>query len=129
MLRVRTVITAVVIVVISAGFACGRDPDTTRPPREPIHEADELFAMPPTDPIPACGQVLRPLVEAKMAELGVPGVIVLVDLPGSCRWVATLGRSDVTRRAPILRSDHMRIGSVTKTFTGTVVLQLVDEGK
>lgn len=24
--------------------------------------------------------------------------------------------------------DHMRIGSITKTFTGTVVLQLVDEG-
>ena len=25
--------------------------------------------------------------------------------------------------------DHFRIGSITKTFTGTVILQLVDEGK
>ena len=63
-----------------------------------------------------------------MAELGVPGAIVLVDMPGSCRWVARIGRSDVTKRVPILRSDSMRVGSVTKTFTGTAVLQLVDEG-
>ena len=26
-------------------------------------------------------------------------------------------------------ADHIRIGSVTKTWTGTVVLQLVDEGR
>lgn len=32
-------------------------------------------------------------------------------------------------RRPMRRDDHMRIGSITKTFTGTAVLQLVDEGK
>jgi D-alanyl-D-alanine carboxypeptidase len=76
----------------------------------------------------SCGARLRPLVEAKMAELGVPGVIVAVRAPGRCRWVATLGTRNVTTGHPMTLRDHVRVGSITKTFTGTVVLQLVDEG-
>ena len=45
-----------------------------------------------------------------------------------CRWVQVLGIRDVTKQAPIRLHEHMRIGSVTKTFDGTVVLELVDEG-
>ena len=33
------------------------------------------------------------------------------------------------RAAPCCVDDHTRIGSVTKTFTGTAILQLVDQGK
>lgn len=57
-----------------------------------------------------------------------PGVVAGV-------WVADRGWTGVdgvadraSGRAPRL-SDHTRIGSVTKTFTGTLILQLVDEGK
>jgi D-alanyl-D-alanine carboxypeptidase len=74
-----------------------------------------------------CGEELRPLVEAKMAELGVPGLIVEVDAPGLCQWTATLGTGEAGKRRPMSLDEHMRIGSITKTFTGTVVLQLVDE--
>jgi D-alanyl-D-alanine carboxypeptidase len=76
-----------------------------------------------------CGEELRPLVEAKMTELGVPGLILEVEVLGQCHWIATLGTGDVEKRRPMRRDDHMRIGSITKTFTGTAVLQLVDEGK
>jgi len=79
-------------------------------------------------PLSDCAQRLRPLVKAKMIELGVPGLIVSVDAPNICRWTETLGIRDVTKEAPIRFKEHMRIGSITKTFTGTVVLQLVDEG-
>jgi D-alanyl-D-alanine carboxypeptidase len=63
-----------------------------------------------------------------MIELGVPGLIVSIDAPDICRWTEALGVRDVTKQAPIHINQHMRIGSITKTFTGTVVLQLVDEG-
>jgi D-alanyl-D-alanine carboxypeptidase len=76
----------------------------------------------------SCRARLRPLVEAKMAELAVPGVIVAVRAPGRCRWVATLGTRNVTTGRPMTLLNHVRVGSITKTFTGTVVLQLVDEG-
>src|SRR4051812_40061263 len=79
-------------------------------------------------PLSDCAQRLRPLLKAKMMELGVPGLIVSVDAPNICRWTETLGIRDVTKQAPIRLKEHMRIGSITKTFTGTVVLQLVDEG-
>ena len=79
-------------------------------------------------PLSDCAQRLRPLVKAKMIELGVAGVILSIDAPNICRWGQTLGIRDVTKQAPIRLKEHMRIGSITKTFTGTVVLQLVDEG-
>jgi len=79
-------------------------------------------------PLSDCAQRLRPLVKTKMLELGVPGLIVSVEAPKICHWTETLGIRDVTKQAPIRLKEHMRIGSITKTFTGTVVLQLVDEG-
>ncbi len=75
-----------------------------------------------------CGATLRPLVTATMTELGVPGAVVLVDAPGQCLWEASLGTPDVTKNASVSLADHFRVGSITKTFTGTAVLQLVDEG-
>jgi D-alanyl-D-alanine carboxypeptidase len=78
---------------------------------------------------PKCAQEFAPLVETRMAELGVPGLIVHVEVPGVCRWAATLGTGDLAKRQNLPLNSHVRIGSVTKTLTGTVVLQLVDEGR
>src|SRR5262245_61115086 len=75
-----------------------------------------------------CGEDLRPLVETTMAQRGVPGVIVFVSVPNVCEWTAALGVDDVVVGRPMRRNDHVRVGSITKTFTGTLVLQLVDEG-
>jgi D-alanyl-D-alanine carboxypeptidase len=57
-----------------------------------------------------------------------PGVIAGVWI-GNRGWTAVRGS---TRRAagprPV-RADHTRIGSVTKTMIGTLILKLVDQGK
>ena len=72
---------------------------------------------------------LQPLIEAKMKELRVPGAVVFVQVPGKGTWEAALGIGDLATKAPMRLDDHFRIASITKTFTGTVILQLVDEGK
>ena len=72
---------------------------------------------------------LQPLIEARMKELRVPGAVVFVQVPGKGAWEATLGIGDLATKAPMRLDDHFRIASITKTFTGTAVLQLVDEGK
>lgn len=41
----------------------------------------------------------------------------------------TSGRADVSSNRPVPPGGHFRIGSVTKTFTATVLLQLVGEGR
>jgi D-alanyl-D-alanine carboxypeptidase len=72
---------------------------------------------------------LRPVVEKTIAELQVPGAIVGVWRSGRELWVATFGVADVTTGSPMERNCHVRVGSITKTFTGTVIMQLADEGK
>src|SRR6266487_4356808 len=83
----------------------------------------------PTVEVPAFAVKLQPLLVAKMQQLRIPGAIIYVDDPGQGSWITTLGTSDLATRAPMNVNSHMRIGSITKTFTATVILQLVDEGK
>jgi D-alanyl-D-alanine carboxypeptidase len=72
---------------------------------------------------------LRPQLLAKMQQLRVPGAIVYVDDPGQGAWATALGMGNLATRAPMQVNNSMRIGSFTKTFTATVILQLVDAGK
>lgn len=43
-------------------------------------------------------------------------------------WTLTSGTASISQHRPISPTDHFRIGSQTKTFTASVVLQLFDEG-
>lgn len=63
-----------------------------------------------------------------LARAAVPGAIVGVWGPKG-KYVRTFGLANTTTRAPMRPDFYHRIGSVTKTFTVTAVLQLVDEGK
>lgn len=56
-----------------------------------------------------------------------PGVIVGIWVPGKGTFVAARGTDDQETGAPMSLDDHLRIGSVTKTFTVTVLLQLADK--
>ena len=44
-------------------------------------------------------------------------------------WMATIGYADWDRTRPMSADVHQRIGSVTKTFTVTALLQLAEQGK
>ncbi|GAA4479449.1 serine hydrolase domain-containing protein [Microbacterium panaciterrae] len=61
-------------------------------------------------------------------ELGVVGAAMLVRTPQG-EATATYGVTDLGGSTPVSLDDHFRIGSNTKTMTGTVILQLVQEGK
>ncbi|GAB2804779.1 serine hydrolase domain-containing protein [Lentzea nigeriaca] len=47
----------------------------------------------------------------------------------SASGTRTAGTGKINEQRPITAADHFRIGSQTKTFTASVVLQLVDEGR
>ncbi|MEU6950313.1 serine hydrolase domain-containing protein [Streptomyces sp. NPDC046316] len=80
---------------------------------------------------------LTPAVEARldqaiqdvMREAQVPGAMVSLSAPGKGEYVKTFGIADKTTEAPMNTDLYMRIGSVTKTFTVTALLELVDQGK
>jgi D-alanyl-D-alanine carboxypeptidase len=73
-------------------------------------------------------QKLRGILIEKMEEFGVPGALAGVWIAGEGNLVIEEGVSDVDTGNPISKRDQVRIGSVTKSFTVTVLLQLVDEG-
>src|SRR5215471_18401681 len=72
---------------------------------------------------------LKPLLEARMQQLRIPGAIVYVDDPGQGSWATGLGIGNLATRVPMQVNNFMRIASITKTFTATVILQLVDQHK
>lgn len=72
---------------------------------------------------------LLPVVTAQMAKMGIPGLIVSVQTPDRGIWQAAFGVSDVVTGAPMDVADHVRIGSITKSLTATVILQLAQEGR
>jgi D-alanyl-D-alanine carboxypeptidase len=71
---------------------------------------------------------LESLVDNTMKEIEVPGVIVGVWTPGR-QWIKAKGFGDLKTKRKIKVTDLFRIGSTTKPFTATVILQMADEGK
>lgn len=68
-------------------------------------------------------------VDDMMARMDIPGVVIGVWFPGRGTWIVAKGVRDTTTNEPMPINAHFRIGSNTKSFLGTVVLQLVMEGR
>ncbi|MCL7428868.1 serine hydrolase [Streptomyces sp. YS415] len=62
-------------------------------------------------------------------EAGIPGLTVGLWMPGKGSYVRSTGVADKVTGAPMRPDLHARIGSETKTFTVTALLQLVDDGR
>ena len=67
-------------------------------------------------------------IESAMTAHEVPGVIVGLWSPSET-YVRTFGVADEAAGTPMQTTFFHRIGSITKTFTVTAVLQLVDAGR
>lgn len=57
-----------------------------------------------------------------------PGATALVALDGQVMWSGSVGLADPRARTTIDTSDVFRIGSLTKQFTATAIMQLAEEG-
>ena len=77
-----------------------------------------------TAPLQAVGEV----VQARMAELGVPGVALGVLHDGRVE-TAGFGVTNVEHPLPVDERTLFRVASITKTFTGTLAMRLVEQGK
>ncbi|WP_327090183.1 beta-lactamase family protein [Nonomuraea sp. NBC_01738] len=78
---------------------------------------------------PAVTARLDSVIRQTLRETGVPGVIVGLSAPGKGSYVRAFGVADKATGAAMKPDLFMRIGSETKTFTVTALLQLVDQGK
>jgi D-alanyl-D-alanine carboxypeptidase len=115
---------AVTAVLALATSGCTNEP-TSPQPSATASPASSEAERPMAD---AIAQRLDTAVNQAMTAAAVPGAIVGIwGQDGT--YVRAFGVADKTTRAPLKTDFFSRIGSVTKTFTVTGVLQLADQGK
>lgn len=79
--------------------------------------------------VPADAARLQQVVDGYAAQHYLPGSVVGVWRPGQDPAIITQGHSNLANNTPMSADDTFIIASATKSFVGTVVLQLVGEGK
>lgn len=82
-----------------------------------------------TDPMPEYAAELRPVLEDLVDAMALPSAVVLVRSSTFGDATFELGSRELGHDDPPRTTDHYRIGSLTKTMTATVILQLAQEGK
>ena len=68
-------------------------------------------------------------VAQQMKQQNLPSVVVGVWAPGEGQYLTAQGKANLDTEEQRGPGQPFRIASITKTFTATAVLQLVDEGK
>ncbi|MGM7648312.1 serine hydrolase domain-containing protein [Nocardia sp. JW2] len=104
-------LSVVVVGAVLAVAACGGGTS--------VVASDEVVTMPPPAVAAAMDAVVRQ---------GFPGVQVVIDGPGGHRTFSA-GVGDLGTGTPFPDDARVRIGSNTKTYVTTVIMQLVAEGK
>lgn len=68
-------------------------------------------------------------VKQGMAAGKIPGSVSGARVSSRGDWLESFGKADARAGTAMKTGDRFRIASITKTFTGTMVLMLADDGK
>ena len=119
---------AIVVATVIAVFFIGRsDPGSAAPAAVPS----------PSSSTDAAGEgaldaelegALEAALDEAFAATTLPGVIVGLWIPGEGEWVSARGTSELGTDQPMGTDNQQKIGSITKTITTSVALQIIGEG-
>ncbi|MFI8519500.1 serine hydrolase domain-containing protein [Streptomyces sp. NPDC085481] len=90
------------------------------------HDRDEC---PPDGLGPELTARLDKAIEDVRTQAGIPGVVAGLWMPGKGCYLRATGVADTATGRPMFADTFVRIGSETKTFTVTALLELVDDGR
>jgi len=125
------VCSALIILVSSAHATVAQTPQLSRPSAVPLNGQATQAAHSITDP--SVQSAIVEAVENDRKQFGgktpIPATLIGVwDAKGGS-FIRAFGYSDLEKKVPLTPVDHFRIGSNTKTFVISVLLQLVAEKK
>jgi D-alanyl-D-alanine carboxypeptidase len=120
--RRRAGVVAAVALLALSGAAC--TDDTEWDAQRAAAPRIEVSTVPDV----AASELEAALVDT-MERYDVPGAAVAVEDPELGEWIATAGVADLDTGEPVTTSMEWPIRSTTKSFTVTLLLQLVDEGE
>jgi D-alanyl-D-alanine carboxypeptidase len=75
------------------------------------------------------GSTVDAAVAAEMKSQGIPGMTVAIAKNGVILYTQGYGYADLNTHQPMPADAEMQIGSITKQFTATAILQLQDTGQ
>ena len=87
--------------------------------------------MPPKGALrfdPALVQPIQTVLDAALIRYRLPGAVLGIRDPKGATHFWTSGLADLQMGKTMERDLYFRIGSVTKSYTATIILQLADEG-
>jgi D-alanyl-D-alanine carboxypeptidase len=98
-----------------------------------VSDVDDVVTRRPSartaEPLPEeLSRRLDAAARASFSQASAPGAVVGVSSPEGT-WTEAYGVADPATGEPMEVGVHTRIGSVTKPFTATLVLQLAEEGQ
>ncbi|MFD9000322.1 serine hydrolase domain-containing protein [Streptomyces sp. NPDC059582] len=119
---------AMLMVPVAGGTALAAPPTATDAPAAdpPSPSASEDAVRELT---PAVRRQLDAVVRRVMDEADIPGVTVGLWTPDEGEYVRSFGVADRSEGRKMTNDLYTRIGSETKTFTVTALLELVDQGE
>ena len=82
-----------------------------------------------TSHLPKAIEQVDALVTAELAEENIGGITIGIVSGGNLVWTKSYGYADGARKTPLTKDNVFAIGSITKQFTATMLLQLVEQGK
>ena len=107
-----------------------RNPEVIEAVRSGSHQVARNETDAELSPIAESSRIaLEKALDEGFTKSGLRGVITGLWIPGTGSWIASRGVSDLKTKASMTADLQAPIGSITKSFTVTIALQLVGEGK
>lgn len=120
---------AMVLAMAIATSACSSSSSTESAPASPTTESAPVSPTAESaELIPIDQAAMQQTIDETAKALLVPGAMVIVKTP-SGTYRLSYGTTTIGEQEPPRSTTSFRTGSVTKTMTGAVILQLVAEGK
>jgi len=73
------------------------------------------------------GAQLQAVLDNAVSDDGVPGAIMAVETPDGT-WIGAAGKADLNTGRSMTVDTQVRIASITKPFTATLIMKLVEDG-
>src|SRR6058998_692750 len=130
----RYAITAIIIALTAGAHAQGPAPSPLISLPSPPPAKVPAVALQPSPPPPLTKSdfetFLDALIPSQLQNRDIAGAVVSVVKDGQVLFAKGYGYADFTAKKPVLADQTLfRPGSISKLFTATAVMQLVEQGK
>src|SRR4051812_46737870 len=122
---------AVAFVSPSPALSAASAPASTVPSGAPSPSPSTEPTSPPS--VPTATSQLDKALQASLdrfrKKAGIPGVSATVMFPDGTSWTGVSGLAVVASKSPVAPDTAFAVGSISKTFLATLIVELASEGK